>query len=90
MDYQNTIHAIVDPIVEDKEAVLIREIPSTKNKDKDITILIAANKKDISRLIGKKGVIASAIRELVSVSAKKQSQHVHIRFESYDEGEKED
>ena len=88
MDYQNTIHAIVDPIVEDKEAVLIREIPSTKNKD--ITILIAANKKDISRLIGKKGVIANAIRELVSVSAKKQSQHVHIRFESYDEGEKED
>ncbi len=87
MDFVNTIHAIIDPIVEDKEAIIIREVPSTRNKD--ITILIVAKRHDISKLIGRRGIIASAIREVVSLAVRKPSTHVHIKFESYDESEEE-
>lgn len=89
MEFEKIIHAIIDPLIENKEAVLIREISSSA--DKNTTILIATSKDDISRLIGRKGIIANSIRELISVAAKKESKHVHIRFESFDEdGGKED
>lgn len=89
MEYEKIIHAVIDPLIENKDAVLIREIST--NNDKDTTLLIATSKDDISRLIGRKGIIANAIRELISVAAKKESMHVHIRFESFEEdGGKED
>ncbi len=88
MEYENIIHAIIDPLIENKEAVLIREINGDDNKS--TTILIATDKQDISKLIGRKGIIANSIRELISVAAKKESKHIHIRFESFGEEEKED
>ena len=32
MEYENIIHAIIDPLIENKEAVLIREINGDDNK----------------------------------------------------------
>ena len=88
MEYEKIIHAIIDPLIEHKDAVLIREI--SNEGDKSMTILIATEKEDISRLIGRKGIIANSIRELISVAAKKESKHIHIRFESFeDEGKEE-
>jgi len=87
MDYTAVIHSIIDPIVENKDAIMIRELPS--EDDKNITILIAAEKEDTSRLIGRHGIIANAIREVLSVAGKTENKRVHIRFESFDEGETE-
>jgi len=89
MDYEKIIHAIIDPIVEDKDSIMIRELPS--ESEKDITILIAAEKEDTSRLIGRKGIIANAIREVISVGGKSENKRVHVHFESFDEeGKKEE
>ena len=88
MDYEAVIHALIDPIVDSPESVLIRITEGSTPKD--VNILIAAEKEDTSRLIGKKGIIANALRELVGVAGKTENKHVHLRFESFDEDKKED
>lgn len=87
MDYQAVIHALIDPIIDSPESVLIRV--DEGNTPKDINILVVAEKEDTSRLIGKKGTIANALREMVGVAGKTENKHVHLRFESFDEN-KED
>ena len=88
MDYEAVIHALIDPIVDSPESVLIRITEGSTPKD--VNILIAAEKEDTSRLIGKKGIIANALRELVGVAGKTENKHVHLRFESFDEEKKEE
>ena len=81
MDYEKIIHAIIDPIIEEPESVLIRV---TENESgKDVTVLIASEKEDTARLIGRHGTIANAIREMISVAGKSENKHVHIKFESF-------
>ena len=87
MDYESLIQALIDPIVEEPKSVLIRVNDS---EEKDITILIAAEKEDTARLIGRRGSIANALREIVSVAGKSENKHVHIRFESFDEEKEEE
>ncbi len=86
MDYERIIHSIIDPIVDDPDSVLIRISEGSSNKD--VLILIASEKEDTARLIGKKGIIANAIREVVSIAGKEENKRVHIKFESFDEEEK--
>lgn len=86
MDYERIIHSIIDPIVDDPDSVLIRISEGSSNKD--LLILIASEKEDTARLIGKKGIIANAIREVVSIAGKEENKRVHIKFESFDEEEK--
>lgn len=88
MDYEAVIHALIDPIIDSPESVLIRVTEGSTPKD--VNILIAAEKEDTSRLIGKKGIIANALRELVGVAGKTENKHVHLRFESFDEEKKEE
>lgn len=83
MDYENVIRAFIEPLLDNKDSLVIRELPS--ESEKDVTFLICADSEDIARLIGKKGSIANAIREVVGVAGKIENKHVHIKFESFDE-----
>ena len=70
MDYEKIVKTIIDPIVEDSDSVLLR----VNEEEKDVLIIIAAEKDDTARLIGRKGIIANAIREvLLPVRAKKST-----------------
>ena len=82
MDYEKIVKTIIDPIVEDSNSVLLR----VNEEEKDVLIIIAAEKDDTARLIGRKGIIANAIREVVSVAGKSEEKHVHLKFESFDDG----
>lgn len=83
MDYENIIHTLIDPILDEPTSVLIRI--SEGNTPKDILIIIAAEKNDTARLIGHKGVIANALREVVGVASKSENKHVHLKFESFED-----
>ncbi len=83
MDYQNLIHAIIDSFIDKPEALLIRTLPSSN--EKDVNILICTENDDIARLIGKKGCVANAIREIVSIAGKLENKKVHLKFESFDQ-----
>ncbi len=87
MDYEKIIHALIDPIVEEPGSVLIRV--SEEENGKDVSVLIVSEKDDTARLIGRNGIIANSLREVISVAGKSESKHVHLKFESFDE-EKED
>jgi len=88
MNYEKIIHAIVDDIVEDPSSLFIRI--DAPEDSKDVNITIATEKSDTARLIGHKGVIANAIREIVGIAGKSENKHVHVKFESFDEEKVED
>lgn len=83
MDYEKIIHTIVDPFLINPDALMVREL--TSDSEKDVTLLIVAENEDTARLIGKKGMVANALRELVSVAGKSENKHIHLKFESFDE-----
>ena len=83
MDYVTLIHTIIDPFLENPSSILIREIP--QESDKDITYLIVSQSSDTAHLIGKKGCVAYAIREIISIAGKLENKRIHIKFESFDE-----
>ncbi|MFA5235914.1 MAG: KH domain-containing protein [Bacilli bacterium] len=82
MDYEAIIHAFVDSFIAHKDALMIRELPS--NNEHDLTLLIVAESEDTSRLIGRKGIIADALREMLSVAGKSENRRIHLKFESFE------
>ena len=83
MDYEKIVHALIDDIVSDPKSILIRV--SEGNTPKDVLLLIAAEKEDTARLIGHKGIIANALREVVGVAGKSENKRIHIKFESFED-----
>lgn len=83
MDYEKIVHTLIDDIVEDPKSILIRVSEGTTPKD--ILIIIAAEKEDTARLIGHKGIIANALREVVGIAGKSENKRIHIKFESFED-----
>lgn len=88
MDYEKIIHAFVDPFIENPDSLMIREMPS--ESEKEIIILVVANQNDTARLIGRKGVVADALREVVSIAGKLENKRIYLKFESFDEENKDE
>ena len=86
MDYEKIIHTIVDPFLINPEALMVRVMPS--DNENDIVLLICAEGEDTARLIGKKGAVANALREVVAISGKTEGKHIHLKFESFEEESK--
>ena len=83
MDYEKIIHTIVDPFLINPDALMVRVMPS--DNDKDIVLLICTEGEDTARLIGKKGAVANALREVVAITGKTEGKHIHLKFESFEE-----
>ena len=87
MDYEKIVRTLIDPIVEEPKSVLIRILEDENGKD--VNILVAAEKEDTARLIGRHGIIANSLREVLSVAGKSENRRIFLKFESFEEG-KED
>lgn len=87
MNYEAIIHALVDSIVEHPESLLIRVI---NEDERNIVVYVASETDDTARLIGRKGTIANALREVVSVAGKSENKRVHLKFESFDTEKEEE
>ena len=83
MDYSNIIHTICDPFLHNPDSLIVREAPTSD--EKSVTLLIYAEAEDTARLIGKKGAVANALRELISVAGKSENKRIFLNFESYGE-----
>lgn len=86
MDYLKLVRDIVEPLVSNKEALLIREVPG--ERENDVQILVVADSNDTARLIGRGGSVAGAIREIVNVAGKLSDKRVYVKFESYEDSGK--
>lgn len=83
MDFEKIIHTICDPFLINKDALMVRVLPS--DGENDIVVLVVAESEDTARLIGKKGQVANALRDIVSVAGKADNKRIHLKFESFDE-----
>jgi uncharacterized protein len=90
IDYEKVIHGLIDPLVEKPDSIMIRELPG--GDEKDVTILIVAEDDDTARLIGKKGIVANALREAIGIAGKADNSNlrIHLKFESFDEDKKKE
>jgi len=92
LDYETLIHGLIDPLVEHKDSIMIRELPG--GTAKDVTVLIVAEDDDTARLIGKRGTVANALREAIGIAGKVDNSNlrIHLKFESFGENneDKED
>ncbi|HIU12601.1 MAG TPA: KH domain-containing protein [Candidatus Fimiplasma intestinipullorum] len=83
MDYVQILKDMLSSLVEDKASLKIVQRPSLE--EDEVLLYVYAAKEDISRLIGKKGNMASAIRQIMSVPSRLDNKRISIKFESYDE-----
>ena len=70
---------LVKPMVEDKESLDVRLMPSLD--DKEVLLHVYAKNDDIARLIGRKGSMASSLRQVMSVASHSNNKKVTIKFE---------
>ena len=83
MDYVKALQDICLELVNDRDKLEVREMPSLD--DNAIVLYVYASHDDISKLIGRKGVMANSIGQLMSVSTRGMHKRLDIKFESYGE-----
>lgn len=73
---------LVKSLVNDKDAVTVKEFPSEDEKEMIIEVLVSND--DMGKVIGKNGKIANAIRVLVQANSYLQdNKRVKINIESF-------
>lgn len=83
MNYTEILRTMLLPLVEDQENLKVVTRPSLD--ENEVLLYVYAGKDDISRLIGKKGTMASAVRQIMSVPSRLDNKKISIKFESYEE-----
>ncbi len=81
IDFEKTLLDLVKPMVDDPDSVRVQSMGSIN--ENEIVLYVYAKSEDIARLIGRQGTMASAIRQMMSVSSRLDNRRVSIKFESY-------
>lgn len=70
---------LLKPLVVDKEnlSVTVEE----GKTESDVILHVHANSEDIARMIGKKGTIATSVRQVLSIATTALNKHFSIYFE---------
>ncbi len=79
MNYEQIILDVIAPLVSLPDRLKV--IPMDQENLYETVYIVYCDEKDIGRLIGKKGAVAEAIREVVNASAKLDSKKVKLKFE---------
>jgi predicted RNA-binding protein YlqC (UPF0109 family) len=90
-DYEKIIRAAIEPLVSNPEAILIRNMdnPDEQETTRDVHFLIACPDAELGKLIGRHGSVADSIRTIVNVKARDDHKRVHIKFESFEDEDKD-
>ncbi|MCR5794858.1 MAG: KH domain-containing protein [Solobacterium sp.] len=70
---------LISPIVENPQALEVRVMES--ESENEVVLHVYAENDDIARLIGKKGSMASALRQVMSVASHAEDKKITIKFE---------
>jgi predicted RNA-binding protein YlqC (UPF0109 family) len=79
-DFEKLIKHIVMPLVVHPEDVLVKILAEEESQ---LNIQLLVNEKDLGRVIGKGGKIASAIRTILYAGASKDGKRVHLDIDSF-------
>ena len=81
IEYEKVVMDLVSPIVDDKTSLSVKQIPSLD--ENEVLQYVYANSDDVARLIGRKGSMASSIRQMMSIASRDENKRITIKFESY-------
>ncbi len=82
MDLVSLTEEIVKSLVEDQDAVSVKEFPTEDEKTILIQVMVA--EEDMGRVIGKNGKCANALRTLVQASSSlKDNKYVKIDIDKF-------
>lgn len=81
IDLEKTLYDLCEPLTDHPQALSVKTMASAS--DKEILLYVYADDKDIARLIGRKGVIAGALRSLMSAAARSIHKRILVKFEAY-------
>ena len=81
IELENVLLQLVKPIVDDKDSVSVKTMPSLN--DKEVLLYVYAKSDDVGRLIGKQGQMASALRQMMAIASRVEDKKITIKFESY-------
>jgi len=49
----------------------------------EVSLYVYASSDDIARLIGRKGIMASSLRQMIAIAARNMKSHISVKFEAY-------
>jgi len=80
-EIEQVLFDLVEPMVNDVASLSVKVMPSLN--DNEILLYVYAKSDDVARLIGKRGMMATAIRQMMTVASRVKNKRVSIKFESY-------
>ena len=81
IDLEKTLLDICLPLVDDQKALSVKTMATTN--DNEILLYVYANSEDVARLIGRKAIMASSIRQMMSIAARDVHKRISVKFEAY-------
>ena len=81
IDLEKTLLDICLPLVDDQKALSVKTMATTN--ENEILLYVYANSADVARLIGRKGIMASSIRQMMSIAARDVHKRISVKFEAY-------
>lgn len=81
VDLEKTLFDLCAPLVDDQNSLSVKTM-STSNEN-EILLYVYANSEDVARLIGRKGVMASSLRQMMSIAARNMRKRISVKFEAY-------
>ncbi len=70
---------LVMPMVNDRDSLEVKTMSSPD--EREVVLHVYAKNDDIARLIGRKGMMASALRQVMSIASHTEDKRISIKFE---------
>ena len=80
IDLEKVLLNIVKPICGNGDEVMVKQMESLN--DNEILLYVYAPSNDIARLIGKQGMMANSIRQMLQVASRIENKRISIKFEA--------
>lgn len=81
VDLEKTLYDLCLPLTDNEASLSVKQLSTPE--DSEVLLCVYADNKDIARLIGRKGVIASALRQMLTVAGRDLHKRISVKFESY-------
>lgn len=80
-ELEQTLYDLCLPLVENPATLSVKQMSSLN--ERQILLYVYGDNNDIARLIGKKGSVATALRQMMMIAARNLDEKIQIKFESF-------
>ena len=80
VELEKVLKNLCQPMCANPEALDVRVMPSLN--ENEILLYVYAKDEDVAKLIGKQGVMANSLRQMVAVASLEDHKRIVIKFET--------